>query len=438
MTQDRALSTVVGPSWRAQDFVGSKSLSDLKRRRPEVSTRSGTKVFGCFAGLSMGDKWAPAIVWGAHFQDDRGLVSMDCITASLSSAMAAEGFIVGPPIEVKEGWDMSSSHLFALLIRLSLAGRVAVMWMGVLPGQKTTAEKRPRTLGGFDVLEPKVLSGNLHMHQCLALIFFSVSEATKGFCRPLQEHTHGSCPGGYYWPKSLWSSVLTSVGLALRIRRLLHCYALPDAMLPLNDDACARALMSVWKGRAPPWPRFILKSFAGSLHGSRVMLQKWNSQREHASMSAVPLEPVAEGLADPRRAGRFVSRLWSTQLAEALPWKTIRAYRFKRTNHINVLESHAHKILMQIAPMDSRLVVFQDSLVTLGANAEGGSSSEPLNRILRQSMSLQLGKTLYPCSIHARPASRRPISGQVGEAAALQPSVLVSGREVRTHLRGPR
>ena len=50
--------------------------------------------------------------------------------------------------------------------------------------------------------------------------------------------------------------------------------------------------------------------------------------------------------------------------------------------------------------MRSRVVVFQDSMVTLGANAKGRSSSVALNRIMQKSLALQLGKEIYPVGIH--------------------------------------
>ena len=85
--------------------------------------------------------------------------------------------------------------------------------------------------------------------------------------------------------------------------------------------------------------------------------------------------PEAE-LRDHWGAQRFVSHLWSKHLAEALPWKVVRAYRFRKPNHINILECHAHKTLMRMFPRDCRLVTFQDSMVTLGATAKGRSSSK--------------------------------------------------------------
>ena len=65
--------------------------------------------------------------------------------------------------------------------------------------------------------------------------------------------------------------------------------------------------------------------------------------------------PEAE-LRDHWGAQRFVSHLWSKHLAEALPWKVVRGYRFRKPNHINILECHAHKPLMRMSPRDCRLV----------------------------------------------------------------------------------
>ena len=63
-----------------------------------------------------------------------------------------------------------------------------------------------------------------------------------------------------------------------------------------------------------------------------------------ASVSAQSFDSTRWGdLRDHRGAQRFVSHLWATHLAESLPWKPLRAYRFARPNHINVLECHARK-----------------------------------------------------------------------------------------------
>ena len=68
VSHERALSTVVGPVWHARDFHGSKALKDFIHRRPDLNIGPHTRVVCCFAGLSMGDHWAPAIAQVSHEQ----------------------------------------------------------------------------------------------------------------------------------------------------------------------------------------------------------------------------------------------------------------------------------------------------------------------------------------------------------------------------------
>ena len=68
VSDDRALPTPVGPLWFAKDFVGSRALERLKERRPDLRITANTRLHSCFAGLSMGDHWAPAIAQVAHEQ----------------------------------------------------------------------------------------------------------------------------------------------------------------------------------------------------------------------------------------------------------------------------------------------------------------------------------------------------------------------------------
>ena len=96
-----------------------------------------------------------------------------------------------------------------------------------------------------------------------------------------------------------------------------------------------------------------------------------------------------------RSAQHFVSHLWSTQLAEALPWKTIRACQFFRANH-----KFCWRALVQIVPMNARLAVFQGSLVALRSHAKGHSSRQALNRILKKFMAFQLAKNVVASGFH--------------------------------------
>ena len=68
ISSERAVSTPVGPLWFARDFSGSAALEELRKRRPDMRVSCNTRVYSCFAGLSMGDHWAPAIAQVAHEQ----------------------------------------------------------------------------------------------------------------------------------------------------------------------------------------------------------------------------------------------------------------------------------------------------------------------------------------------------------------------------------
>ena len=66
VSDERAFSTPVGPVWHFRDFKGSAALDALRLRRPGVKLTPNTRVHACFAGLSMGDKWAPSIAQVSH------------------------------------------------------------------------------------------------------------------------------------------------------------------------------------------------------------------------------------------------------------------------------------------------------------------------------------------------------------------------------------
>ena len=66
MPLERALSTPVGPRWKLQQFAGSRALRRLEQRHPGVTKDGNRWVRACFAGLSMGDHWAPALAQASH------------------------------------------------------------------------------------------------------------------------------------------------------------------------------------------------------------------------------------------------------------------------------------------------------------------------------------------------------------------------------------
>ena len=93
--------------------------------------------------------------------------------ARMSKAFADKGLVVAPPIDLKQGWNLGKPSLFLLLLGLSLAGRIAIVWLS--PPATTFSMARPQKLRskdqplGFDLLNIEVLLGNFHIHLALAL-----------------------------------------------------------------------------------------------------------------------------------------------------------------------------------------------------------------------------------------------------------------------------
>ena len=97
VSDERARSTPVGPLWFARDFHGSAALQELQKRRPGVRISANTRVRSCFAGLSMGDHWAPAIAQVAHEQ----------LLMASRALVKEEHLVLGSPI------PRSPSHHFS-------------------------------------------------------------------------------------------------------------------------------------------------------------------------------------------------------------------------------------------------------------------------------------------------------------------------------------
>ena len=340
-------------------------------------------------------------------------------TALISHALLDVGLCVGPPIEKKDGWDLSDPALFELLLRLSAAGRVGLFWLGP-PCTTYSLARAPRLRSveepwGFDVLEPETASGNLHMHQSLALF---LTQSLAGNEAILET------PWGAYSRKLPWWVWLAQRSTEIRIDQCRYStpYLKPTSLLctsrlfaPLACRCkCVKPherLEGSRTSKAAEYPKALCLEVAKvSAAVAKVRMAAGHSStlgREESPNTS------SEGLRDHRGAQRFVSHIWATQLSEALPCRTIRSYRSKRPNHINVLECHAHTTLMQIAPRDSRLLVLQDSMVTLGANAKGMSWTSlqvrPVPGIagscLQVRLCLLLTVTLSPLVVGPRPSN---------------------------------
>ena len=322
--------------------------------------------------------------------------------------MLAAGFKVGPPLNLHGGWDLMSRELFNLLCQLSAAGRIAMLWLSP-PARSFCVIRRPRLRTkeepwGIDPSDAETALGNLHVHQSLFL--FRLQEWAGN-------HAVVTTPWSAYTRSLPWwkASVVTGVEIRSDLCRFGSPYLKSTSLLctsvgfaPLGRHCrCKRAhvkLQGTALTAAVSYPDPFCQEVA------RLARQLAQAQKVQAKTAAEESSGKGAGCGsgetrDHKGAQRFVSHLWSSQLAESLPWRTVRAYRFPHPNHINILECHVHKTLMQVAPRDCRLLAFQDSMVTLGSTAKGRSASVRLNRILRQSMTLQLAKNIYATAFHS-------------------------------------
>ena len=261
--------------------------------------------------------------------------------------MVKEGFRVGPPIELKAWWDLDRT-LFQLVLHLSSHGRIGMIWLGP-PCTTFSLARCPRLRSlaspwGFDALDLDTAECNLHMHQALALF---LSQKTSG------EEAVLETPWGASSRKLPWWRRCTALGREIRVDQCRYGvpYMKPTALLCTSSAfggmgrrcQCLSQhvrLEGSLTSAAAQYPPTFCEAFASI---ARAVVKSSQERTDHHLCATQAIDEMCEDLRDHRGAQRFVSHMWSTHLAESLPWKVRRAYRFKHPNHINVLESHAHK-----------------------------------------------------------------------------------------------
>ena len=90
---------------------------------------------------------------------------------------------------------------------------------------------------------------------------------------------------------------------------------------------------------------------------------------------------------------------WVSELAQSLPFELDLSYKFRRRDHINVLEANVRLSLMKHlarspANFATRQLLGQDSRVNLGAFAKGRSSARRLNHVEAKAGAYELAADL--------------------------------------------
>ena len=320
-------------------------------------------------------------------------------SARMTDSFALKGFVAGPPIDIKRGWDLTNKTLFFWLMFMCLAGRIKVLWLGPHAPSFSVARSpklRSKAMAiGFDLLNWDVLVGNYHMHVSLALWIAQWSVGNIGLLETPWNAFSRALPF-WVWAVSLGGTEihLTSVDLGPLTVRTLAFYPLMSSCGSSRICSCTtphEPLVGAYTNMAAVYPVPMCQLFADGVHELLRSHQRMHSTCQEGAQvgfdTRCPLElshdipPLAShlveipglddskgngssNLGDSRLQPKF--HLWSTQLSESLPWKVCRKYHFRRPAHINVLESHVRRSLLLHVPMNMRVVILQDSMVVLG------------------------------------------------------------------------
>ena len=330
--------------------------------------------------------------------------------ARMTKAFADRGLVVGPPIELKEGWDLFDKDLSRLLLFLCMAGRVAILWLGP-PSTTFSLARCPKLRSraqplGFDLFNLDVLAGNYHMHLSICLW---VAQKCAGRIALLETPWFAFTRFLSAW---LWCRHLGGVDIRLDLCRFGTPYLKGTRIL--GSHTWLRAMGRLCTG---DHTHVKLEGFQAACsaaypfpmceHVADIVIEgcdalQWHKKSPAHDASHVDVQTgISPPLRDCRSSRKFVSHLWATQLSETLPWKVCKKYKFRKEGHINVLECHARRSLLLNIPAQQRVVVMQDSMVTLGASAKGRSSSPSLNKVLRQECAICVAKDLYVGGIHS-------------------------------------
>ena len=190
----------------------------------------------------------------------------------------------------------------------------------------------------------------------------------------------------------------------------------PDACTVYGKCPEAGERVSSYSARYPVslMRRMALGSQAAKEYGSPII--PLSARLVSFARVGLPVPENASFLYDPSIDDEVVPRPWYedpewiSELANSLEFRTLFKYRFKSSNHINVLETRVYLSWLKHCAKqhrDSRVLGLQDSRVALGAAAKGRSSSYAISRVLKQAIPYILGSNLYPGGLHVYSGDNR-------------------------------
>ena len=307
----------------------------------------------------------------------------------VSAALLDRGHSVAPVLDLSESrhYDLSSLRLLEWIIYMLEEGRfrsflVAPPCTSFSPAAHPAVRSYAEPLG-FDRRNPKVLHGNILAFRSLVLL--RVGRRHRRPCGAEQSRLSKMC-----WLEA-WTSlrgkgfeeaVIASCAFGSPHRKefrfLVHLLS-----VDLLDTRC-------------PGGHSHIRIQGQLTKPSAVYTDGLAAHLAEAYHSALCCLQAEERLCPD--VGGFES-VFANDVMLAADWNVVRAWGWKRTGHINVLElSSAVSNLCEISATEShrRFGCFVDSSVCLGALAKGRSASLALQPLLKRACSVCIGADLYP------------------------------------------
>lgn len=334
------------------------------------------------------------------FEHPFDLLEMYSGCGRMSTEWQRQGLKVLPPLELKEGWDLTSESLFWGLLSFIRAGKVKMVWWAP-PCTTFSLARTPKLRSllvawGFRLLERKTLAGNLHASQSMLIAMVQIS--VGGFMG-------GEQPAfGFMRALECWQLLLVMFDGVFEIlfdwcrysqnfrktTRVISNFP-PFRKLGLRCNHSRKHVKL--EGQATT------KAGAYSSHFCKVVAGLWKAY--WMEFDGTPKE-CREVFGEPPRVQKPEkggSHLWAVQLSESLPWHTWIQYSFKSKEHINLQETKARRSFFKRLRGSKRVVIAQGSRVNLGSLGKGRSPSSALNRLMKSEAPLILGKNLYVAGI---------------------------------------
>lgn len=305
----------------------------------------------------------------------------------LSSALAAEGLTVCPPIDLSysKHYDLRDLRLLEWIFDMIVSGRFEAVIVEPVcttfsPAQHPSSRSYSQP-EGFDRSDPKTLLGNIIAFRCLAIVWF----AYRHNIIALLEQPHLS--------KMAWLSIwqyLLSLGLEEAV---------------VNSCAFGSPHKKAFRllGWNLPMQKIATRCPGGHQHVRIEGSLTKKSAVYHPGLAKFLAGHIAAAVRQRRdleeRRPPEIESVAINDLLSQPGWEVLHDWSWQKPAHINVLESRSLVSLckhLTVQGGDRRFSALLDSRVAKGAHAKGRSSAKSLRPSLLRACAYHIAGNLHP------------------------------------------